>query len=445
MKKIKTLFFILIFLQLTDGYKLVLLLFNQTTKVASILTLLLCLAYIFFNYKVFLQLYKNSLFKHWLRIILFLPIIFHCIHLVLDNITLAQFIYWIPLNAFYGSLFVVTAMLTQIKNSKRTINFMLISAIIFIIIGLVVSIFYYPFILRLEILTGDTRYDPDNFLGEVNRAVGFYGQPNLAAKALLSVFIILVSSYLPEKSNLTSIIIVLIVLLAIFWTGSRTALLIISLVLLINNPLIEKKIRDKKFKGIGLYRVLLTIRFVIPVIIILFFLLFILESIDGELSKSLIGRFSFFNSLFDDNTALRQDVSIRQRLDIIGLYIEYILNKPIFGHGISLREDLIANDVFDIGAQNEYLEFAFAFGVFYVLYYIYVLIRTFKLRINNSIENNLIELRALKITIVILFIYGFSLNYQYLDRVTVIILGLLLGILIKGRNSFLVAKNQNHD
>lgn len=425
MKIFTQLILLVLFLQLSDTYKLILILVNKQTVIASIITLLILLIYILVHFKRFKSILKDSLFKSWLNIIFILPIFFTTLHFFLGNLTFDDYQYWIPFITFFGCLYVVSVMIFKNTESSNQINFLYGMALFAIIISFIITFINYD-LMRGFMAVSRAKADIADKTSFSGRAGGFYMQSNVAAKAIVSIGVVIMGTFLYNKSKLINIFFAILLLVMILFTGSRTALAIIFITILIYLP---PKIFSKSFarrdKQARLLK--LIIYALIPIIAIISLLTIIgLSDLIAKFGfENLASRMDFLSNVGDAN--IEDDVSFQYRMQTILDYSQFIVRSLIIGYGPQERTNLINSGVFSVGSQNEYLEGAFAYGILYIFYYIHVLVKTFKrLDWQYSIYNS--KAILLKLYIVVLTLYGFSLNSFSLDRVHVIVIGSLIGL-----------------
>ncbi len=396
----------ILFLQISDLYKLLLIPFGLTTNVFSIFTLLVCIVYIFARIKTVAFLWRKPIFRLWGNYLLIIPFFICTIHLIISNIEFSDYQYWISLLLLFFVLFVSSAIIGVTEKNEKWIKYLVQLSVLAGILSIVIGYVDYNIIKLFISVSANKAEYINSGVESADRSRGFYGQSNVFAKAIVLHFVFLLYFFVREK-KLTFLIIGLFLVL-VFLTGSRTSLIIYLFVVVACFPLLE----TKSYK-----RFISAFRFIfIGVIILVFINQFASFSTSIGL-PDLSSRVSF------DNTSLQSDHSLNARVETIKKYANEISIYPLIGKGPFYRNYLIETGEFSIGAQNEYLEQALAYGIFFVLFYFFVLLITYT---NKSYDN---EIKGpIKILCIVIFIYGFSLNHLFLDRVIVIVLGLFLGI-----------------
>jgi hypothetical protein len=406
---------IILFLQITDLYKMLLLPFGLQTNSFSILTLLLGIVYVISNRKIVHGVLGfNKVFKGWLWLIWVFPIIFTLIHFFLLNLSTSQLFYWIPFISLFGVLFLCSAILVVKLESDKTVNVFFLFVFISAVLGIIISYTNFSLIAKLTSTSASKLAFADAYSGSagIDRALGFYGQQNVTAKAIVLSFLYLYTLGIAKDRKILKNLLIIVSLVCIYFTGSRTSLLMFFLQLMILIPL---------FTDFSKMKLLKTGRFLI---------------IGGVFVVILINLSSYFvalglpdltTRLNFDSKSLNDDASIGLRVETFNIYLEHIYNNVFIGRGPTYRQEMIDNKVFPVASQNEYLETAMAFGTGAVLYYFFLILFTF----SKFVLKKNIYARLTCLLMTVFLIYGFSVNYLFLDRFNVILLGVLLGLTIK--------------
>lgn len=425
--------FFLLLLQFTNSYKLLLLIINQQTYIWSIFLIIFFSFYIIVNNSKLSFLFKVPIFFHWLCLIFFLPIILLIFHFFLGNISLNQLIYWLGIYSLAGGMFCSSSILFFNYNSSSKISIFYISAFIITVFGVWLSIEYYDIIRAFMTLNRATE-DIAFISSEKIRVVGFFDHPNMVSRAFLFSSIIILGTYFYDKSIYLIILFIVLLLVCILFTGSRTVFILFFLFLMYYFPRIVFKdvflLKSKK----GYFLQFLTF-FTVPIFALLIIFIFYLSSSYLSLLGygDIINRFT---SLIEFNTNnFDNDVSANYRYEVIFQYLEYILKSPFFGYGPSLRNDFINRGIFSVASQNQFLEDSFSFGILYVLYFIFVFFKTIYSLPSSFYIFNENKLLFYKAFLYIVLLYCFSVNYLLINEVYLIAFGSLMGISILNFNS----------
>jgi hypothetical protein len=435
------LFFIaaVLILQLTESYKLILIFIKQGTIVFSFFTIFICTAYIFFNFKLFISFFNFAIFKNWFYLIFILPLFITFIHFMIGNVALDRFIYY---SASYfllpGSVFGATVILfSKIKTVKPIIWFYMVAFLI-TIVGIYISLYYYD-IIRLIMLSSSNTEETALIATQKSRAIGFYGHANKAARSVLSISIVLLGAYFYNNNKLRNSLFIVFFVFIILLTGSRTTLLLSIIFLLIYLPrLFLKKLynthNDKRLLKCLNYSLIPIISIVL--VVALYFLAGVMDSYGYS---DLMSRFTDIISS-DSSSGLENDQSVNARVEVIFQYLEKILDSLLIGYGPELRSIYIDEGIFLVASQNQYLEDAFAYGIPYMFFYLFVLTKTYlRLPMAMGIFGNK-HVSFFKIFLFLFFIYGFSVNFLLINRITVIILGTFIGVYIANQKYLVVSK-----
>lgn len=205
-----------------------------------------------------------------------------------------------------------------------------------------------------------------------NRISGTFRNPNMYGVFLSIVSIILLISNMENKKKIPLAVLSLFFL---YYTGSRTALVVTILVYIIA---IALKIIVEKNK-----KVLIQQCMVFGVILILIVGVMI---VNKDLLQSVR-----FNSFIEDL------VSLNGRTDIWKTFNEDIQNNWLFGNGIIKNSDLIFDNVF-----FQYMYYYGIIGVVLLsIFFIYNLIKTFKLYKNNKKDITILFCIVIQLIIII--------------------------------------------
>ncbi|CAM3966057.1 O-antigen ligase [Flavobacterium antarcticum] len=407
---------IILFLQATDLYKVLLLPFGLQTNSFSTATLVICLFYISFNIKNIKKILKfKTVFNFWLWMVWFFPVLFTILHLYLDNLNELDLLYWVSFISLFGSMF-LCATIVAFKN-QRDKNFDIFFLLIFIssAVGIVLSYTNFGFIALLLSTSSANSTFAEDYSVAIDRALGFYGQQNLSAKSFVLSFLYLYVISLKNKNQILKYLLIVVGLICIYFTGSRTSMVIFFLQLAILIPLFTISSKLKLFV-VARY-------FALGGLFILVLIWFASFSVSLGL-PDLTERLNF------EDTNLSQDGSVNARIGSFNAYVDKVEENLLVGKGPVYREEMLKTNVFPVASQNEYLETAVAFGVVSVLYYILLLLYT----VNKTLKDKNDYAKTLGVLLLVFAIYGFSVNYLFIDRMNVILLGILFGLLIKLRN-----------
>src|ERR1700722_8818224 len=106
MKFLTKLFILLLFLNLSETYKLLLYYWGIPSVVTSVATLVLLFLYILFNLKTLSTLAGVSFFKYWLIMIFLIPTLSILINYYRNFLKGAELTYWLGFNALFSFLFI---------------------------------------------------------------------------------------------------------------------------------------------------------------------------------------------------------------------------------------------------------------------------------------------------------------------------------------------------
>lgn len=293
----------------------------------------------------------------------------------------------------YLTLFFVYKIWRIVVNSytKEIINNIILKSLLFIV-------FIQLFLVILQIIV-----DHElglNFIGEgqmTRRAgtpfpavTGTFGHTG-PLSLFFSICSVIFFPYLMAEKNRAPILGFVLSFLGIILTFSRTSLLVIFIILLIEWFLIKKFYREKILKS----RVVL-----ISIVVSLFILLF---------SPLIIDRFlSLVNNTVDSQ--------ISNRWIHYAMAWEYIKNNPIIGYGLNnwsyttktsfvTTSELYDQFFYDNPVHNLYLLLWYEGGVFLLLSFLNILIQVIK-KLMTNVKQNIINI-GLVCSILVIMLYGF--------------------------------------
>jgi len=393
---------------------------NIVTPVITFVSLI----YILLNWK-YLSLLKNSiLIKSWILLIAIIPYLFVVIHICLDNYNTAEIFRENGLVFTQLVLFCSSAILILKGGLKY------LTIIGFIIFGIIAITFYldytFPFVFRLlksYIYNGTSTLDASSFEDyQLQRASGFYFNPNAAGFALLNSFALLFPYLVKKRSFIISFILSICFVILIFLTGSRGTMLSIPIVIFLITMFVKNLLQTKnnfslKFANFSI----LFIGVFLVVFFISSYLLLYNQLKDSKLS-SLAKRIEVF--IPNSDTNLNNDRSISHRLESQQRYLRAIIKSPILGYGSTHFNLLRKTEPDIVKSHNLYFEITYMYGIFYLLFYIFCIGLTFYYGIS---ANNIMSGYTLMLFSLVLFIAGVSnssiINYRFF----VSTLGALIG------------------
>ena len=195
-----------------------------------------------------------------------------------------------------------------------------------------------------------------------SRAFGFYMQSNRASHAVMMHLMLLIPFFLHDRYY-ARIVVLGISFGAILLTGSRGGFLIIcgfSFLLFfyeLKNGLRTKAGLVSGFSALPRYMVLLAV----GVLVALFILSVSIQTSNTQAGNSAVTR--IFDSLFSSDYSLATDLSVQARLQAQDVFIERILERPIFGHGHFSTQFGKYTGHIPLAAHNMYYELAYEYGI----------------------------------------------------------------------------------
>ncbi|WPU95615.1 O-antigen ligase family protein [Mucilaginibacter sabulilitoris] len=342
-----------------------------------------------------------------------------------------DFVYWISFVSLFASLFVLAAILSlqiQIKWIYR----LFWSAVTSTIIGFILNYTNFQLFRDIGKLSGSTLAYVVYGSNDEGRIFSFFVHPNMAALSTVCFFVFLLTTSKEHVKKIRTYMLYLGLMIGmILVTGSRTSLIVIAIIAIIYLPKIIRRslIRRHKFNN-NLGNITIVFGGILIVLLFVFGIFVYISLSQSPIDTT--GRLSFFFRIFNSSpTVSTQDDSLADRLKILDSYWKYIEKNLLFGLGPQFARDKLSNGEFENVSQNVYIENTLNYGIFYVLFYIYALVKTYQLSSKIGNFKDYI-FNPLKVFVVLLTLIGFSINGLYTIRAVVILLGILIGLTLRG-------------
>lgn len=197
---------------------------------------------------------------------------------------------------------------------------------------------------------------------DAGRAFGFYMQSNRACQAVMMHMLILLPSFFYNRS-LMRISILSVSFLAVLLTGSRGGFMmmigfsgLLFLYELKNGIRVGERLKSgvsaiPKYLVIGLLGVLAV------------FAAILLAEKSGYADKGQVAALRIFETLFSNEVDFVHDASVQARGMTQMIYIDRILERPLFGRGHFSDEWGVYTGLVPLSAHNMYLDLAYQYGI----------------------------------------------------------------------------------
>jgi hypothetical protein len=354
----------------------------------------------------------------WVCLLFLAPLWVMMLQLLDDSITSGRIVYWAGFSLNFTLMFLAAVALWARWSPKLTAPFFLAS-IAGVWVGFVVSWLDYGTIREVMRFSANLRSESV----QSARAIGFFGHPNLAALALVLFLACLVCdrNYLNRPVALQSLA-TMGSAVGVLVTGSRTSLLLLSVVLLVyfyNLLKLHNRGTDSPRRRMRTTLVpLLPIALIASTVIAIQYV----SAVRPE-AGSLIG--SRVNSILE-LAGGTTDESMNIRLSVLSQYAEEIREAPILGRGPDYDEEQVERGNFSNTSQNAWLRYALRFGVPYSLFLLLTLYLTYYARKDLNGSNQLFLSRK-RLILGLLILVTLSISSPLWIRSTVCVLGALLG------------------
>lgn len=399
--------------------------FGIPLTIATPFIAFLSILYIAYNYKFYSVIFNSILMKSWIFTFGLFPFAFVIIHMCLGNYDNSEL--FRENGLIITQLFILCS--TTILIYKGGLKYLtVIGLFTFIIIAFTFYLDYsFPFIFRIlknYIYEGSSKLDISYFDDfQLQRAAGFYFNPNAAGFALLNSMGLLIPYFISKRSIFKFFLFTVVYILLIFLTGSRGTMLSIPIITFLVIIMIKQVLRKKEKFSFHLTN--FSIVFV-GVFIVLFFIGSYL-TLYNQLKESKLSLLAKRIELFLPNSDVdvEKDVSISHRLNSQKRYLTEIIKSPILGYGSTHFNILREKNPDIIKSHNLYFEITYMYGVGYLLFYLFCLALTFYYGINSK---DVVTRYTLTFLSTVVFIAGMSnssiLDYRFFSASLGCIIGL---------------------
>ncbi|MGN6213111.1 hypothetical protein, partial [Parafilimonas sp.] len=199
MRKVSHIFYsIILFLNLSETYRVLSWILSTGTSIISTVTLIINAIYIVINFQSAKKLFSTRIPMLWLFITLLFPVIMITLSFVLGFMELSEMGYWISFTALFGSLFVASAILA-FNVSKKWILILIWGSVISTIIGFILNYTWFDLFRKI----GDASNTEKAYVvygSSLDRGVSFFVAPNRAAFTVICFLILLLTTdFLPKR------------------------------------------------------------------------------------------------------------------------------------------------------------------------------------------------------------------------------------------------------
>lgn len=415
--------FLILILYLTELFRFFIILGIPLNLVAVLFISILSI-FCISNRNLIKIMIKNKSAKTFTFLLLFFPIIIGLFHLILNFSSINNQVRPIGNQFLYLLLFYSTLIIGWKYELKIIFKWIINPTVLIVVCGLLYN-YVNPAIfikLKLAILGFEKEISSDD-LSQVERVSGFYLKSTYASICLIPLLFFTFNS---EKiySNRRNLFTLCMIIILLFITGSRSALIFILFSLYFMNKLMAKSIYQSGLKDFKKSRKISNI------LIIFFFLgAFLgLEAVSSYLSEKgyeVIG--NRLNSITSFEK-ISNDRSVNQRLDAQTFYLQKIIENPIFGYGQNYMDDLRKTQEL-LSSHNSYLENTFRYGIIYLIIFFLFMFYLWKSRERKLFESRF-HFDFLGLLTVFLFISSFSSNTLLENKTVIILLGISFGLSI---------------
>jgi O-antigen ligase len=271
-------------------------------------------------------------------------------------------------------------------------------------------------------------FSPESFMamGEIisaryfygGRAIGFFLQPNSLGLATAVIYILMV--FLCDKNKQLKLL--PFVLITSILTGSRSAIIILMVLLLIKFWFM---FREKKLSFSRIIKPVFKFSFLIAALVIIFLNTNYSRVLFEDIRyNQLISRIEFFLEFNSDK--IQEDGSLADRAEYQRSYLNNLNSFILKGNGIGTQQDARAQNILKGSAHQAFLDILFQGGLFYLLSYLVVLFYILRIFIKNKKYDKYKARFALMV-----FAFMFIISFVSTGILNMRELYLTLGILIQ--------------
>ncbi|MFW6286412.1 MAG: O-antigen ligase family protein, partial [Candidatus Sumerlaeota bacterium] len=406
------LFFISLLLNATGLFRFIAPQLGVSIGMVSIAFLLFHIVYIFCRAETLSRVFRRSGLIIWTVVLLLWPL---ATIVYAPSIEIRQ----AGLQFYYYSLFLGTIVFVH-RNGLRSVYRLLWLSVIITVFGMALSKLAPGYFYDVAALA-NARVPGKATMG---RPTGFYMQPNSLAISLVMMFVGWFGLW-PQKSVAKEVIVLIGFLGLQVLTGSRAGILvavgIIGLYLMHNWAV--RLTRGRLVFTLGL----LLLALAIGVAGMRLYVRVAAANAEFRKSGDLIDRMEkivYFELSPDGNIV--EDTSLRERFDTQADFLEYIMERPVIGHGFGSNVYYLETGRLWLSAHSHALTGAFEYGVFYPLVLCCLVASMFFSRNRPFVEKHLGS------NIIFQFVAVFIILYAYAglldNRVVFIILGLVYSL-----------------
>jgi O-antigen ligase len=352
--------FLLLVFQITDVFRLSLLLGIPLNVIAAI-TLIITTLYIGKNKNVAESIFKNIITKAIFFMKIALPLILFALHYLQGYVSVSGFVRPYLLSVMSFNIFMVTA-IAFVKWSPSVHRLLLGTILLIVFAGLGANYMYPNFFygVKLAVLGIEKDFDTLN-AREIQRTAGFYLKSTAASVSILLLYPSVVVVF--GKRLLVLLLSFLILVIVIFLTGARSGILTTLMIA----PFFLVAIIRYLHRGVGLGKKgSINLGFsLVPLILLIVVGMgaMLLNSAENLNLSTLSNRLKTLTTI----NSIRNDGSLNLRSEAQLAYLGFIQRQPLTGYGPTYSEKMKDQGKLLLSSHNSYIENSFDFGAMFLL------------------------------------------------------------------------------
>lgn len=422
-----------VFLNLTNIYIVITGLTGFSFQYVGAGLMFVLLAYVLINWSVLYLLLRNQYVVWFLALFYIIPMLTMVYAPYKDFQYLAY-----SSNAI---LLFIVALILVYKNGRKSFSRWIFASWVICMISVFISYFspdVFKFIVFEQAFatTGGLSIQDLDIAGNKNkRAFGLYMQSNRAAYAIVIHFLF-VSATILHGRPLTRIFVSLISFSGLLLTGSRTGVVIMLIVL--GALFLSEIVRGIRVKGRVRRGLVTPLQYagVACAVGLGFFLAsqFSKGNYNEKSQETAVSRVT--NSILLNENNLLKDKSVDIRLYAQSVFIDRVMDSPLFGHGHYSQEFGKAIGSLPLSSHNMFLNLAYQYGILMMLFsYGWMFALCFCKE--SQIASDYFRINISVLVSIVFFVYSFANNSIFDIRIFPVFMAYLVGILFYSTHDYI--------
>jgi hypothetical protein len=341
---------------------------------------------------------------------------------VIGTLTFDRFFYWLGFTSVFAGGLAVSAVVF-LKAGDRLIMPFLLTVLAGVWVGFLVNIFDYGLIRQVLVQSRNGLAQSYNF----DRILGFFGNPNMAAFAVVATLTgLLTSRQFMRASLLVHAAVLSASVAGVIMTGSRTSTVLVICLLA---WYFVKMLRQSGSGRVAVARAVVAPLFLAAIAYGALSGTALLLGSDSSAYTTAAQRLETLPSIITPAHS-SQDPSVAQRVQVLPYYVRLVKERPLAGWGPDYATTKVDDGTLTNVSQNSWLEWAVAYGTLYPAL-VAVALLTMLRRAGRLRSSEPQEWARVVLVTVIFVMASFSLTDLLFLRAFVVVVGMALGLLIR--------------